>query len=532
MRKVLMVLLGLAGSGVLQAAPAIIQEETLTGREWIGGQQPFLSVPLARRLLASGSPRLVLRVADEVLNRGGAPLLAADWVRLKAEALLLLERHEPLQVLLQEVPEETRRVYPDLELLLAVSDWERGACEEAHRRFAAFLLANPQHPKRLLAQWGLGMCALALHRVEEAELQLQLYEQEAGRPKQDGYEMILRAEMARYKGQGQEEGRWMGQLAEISLPGEVWQRRARWLVLARWEAGQKHWNTAIAWLESGLRHEGSLPRLVNLHTQIMRQWLAGNDSGAVAGEQRQLAENVRRAAEQRMAGIRQLLRAEGKGVGEVGRRYLLLEQLVRKAVNDGVAAIVDEGGILSAGQLWPSGEWPELYRVAYAGYEREMGHREHAWEWLEGVTQPEAEGERLLLLAGCAGTPGAVLHGVVERLARLSDWPEGLREKGFRALFLLTGQSGRQGIMLRLRDLLAALTPQSREVQRALAYHQAVLWQAEGVQERALLEWLQLAAMVGKPEEDRYLPGDPRRMAAALLEAQGWPAAAQELRVR
>jgi hypothetical protein len=117
-------------------------------------------------------------------------------------------------------------------------------------------------------------------------------------------------------------------------------------------------------------------------------------------------------------------------------------------------------------------------------------------------------------------------------LAKLSDWPEGLREKGFRALFLLTGQSGRHGIMVRLRDLLAALSPQSRELQRALSYHQALLWQAEGAQDRALLEWLQLAAVVGKAEEDRYLPGDPRRMAAALLQAQGWPAAAQELRVR
>ncbi|MBF0185679.1 MAG: tetratricopeptide repeat protein [Magnetococcales bacterium] len=520
-----------AATPLLEAAPALVQEETLTGRELIG-EQPLLSVPLARRLLSSGSPRLVLRVANDVLSRGGAPLLAADWLRLQAEALLLLERYGELQGLLQEMPETAGGVYPELYLWLAASYRESGACEEARKRYSAFLLAYPQHPKRFTAQLGLGLCALEQNSLEEAALQLQLYEQESDRPKQDALWLIAMAELAHRQGQLQEEGRWMGQLAELPLPTDAWQRRERWLRLARWQAGQKHWNAAVAWLESGLRQDGPVPRLLKLHAQLLRQWLAGNDSGALTAEHRQLPESLRRATEQRMNGLRQLLRPDGKGAQEQGRRLGQLTQLLRQAVAEGLTALGAEGGILSAGQLWPGGEWPELYRVAYAEYERLSGDREQAWHWLEGLTMAEAEGERLLLLAGCAENPPALLNGVLDRTGQLRDWPEGLRERAFRALFLLTGQ-GRQAAMARLRDQLAALTPQSREVQRALSYHQALLWQAEGAGERALLEWLHLAATAGgKTEEERYLPEDPRLKAAQLLEKQGWTAAAQELRRR
>ncbi|WP_130472062.1 hypothetical protein [Candidatus Magnetaquicoccus inordinatus] len=534
MRRVFTLLLGmtlLAGME-LQAAPSIVQEETLSGQELIGGQ-PLLSVPLARRLLASGSPRLLLRVANEVLSRGGAPLLSADWLRLKAEALYQLEEYKELQLLLKEMPEESVAVYPDLHLILANSYRESGDCAEAHKRYSVFLLAYPQHAKRFQAQLALGLCALELNRVEEAELQLQLYEQESERARQDPLWLIAMGELARRKGQVQEERGWLGQLAELPTPNDLGQRRARWLALARWEAGQKHWNMAIAWLESGMRQEGVLPRMRTLHTQLLRQWLAGNESAAVLAEQRQLAEALRRATEQRMNGLKQLLRADGKGMAEQGRRFLLLEQLLRKAASEGLTGLVEEGGILHPGQLWPGGELPELLRVAYAGYERETGDQQRAWEWLEGLTVPEAEGERLLLLASCTSSDARLLNGILDRLAKVNDWPEGLRARGFRALFLLTGQAGRQEAMIRARDLLGALTPQSREVQRALSYHQALLWQAEGAKERALLEWLQLVAVAsGKSEEDRYLPDDPRRMAAALLQTQGWPAAAQELRRR
>ncbi|MEO5364365.1 MAG: tetratricopeptide repeat protein [Magnetococcus sp. DMHC-8] len=515
---------------VAAAPPEMVHEEVLSGQEPVGGQ-PLLSVGLARRLLAAGSTRLVLRVADDALSRGGAPLAAADWLRLKAEALMLLDQFDALQALVQEMPEEVLTAYPDLTLLVAAGHRESGCCEEARRLYAAFLLAHPQHPRRFQAQLGIGLCALEQNALEEAELQLRLYEQDPDRPKQDLLLQLGLAELARHKGQPQEEGALMVRVAEAAAPVEPLARRARWMALANWEARQRHWPAAIAWVEHGLRQEGPLPRLLRLHAHLLRQWLTGKEPGAMSGEHRHLPEPVQRAAEQRMFGLKAVLRSDGKpvGAGDV-QRLALLDGLLRQEAQEGLG-LLEEGGILQPEDLW-EGPVPELYRLAYAEYERGRGDLAQAWYWLEGLTGAEADGQRLLLLASCTGTESGAIVAVLERLAKVTEWSEALKSRAIKALFVLTAQ-GRQAPMLRLREQLAALSPQTRDVQRALLFHQAQLWVLEGNSDRALVEWLSLAtAPQLKPEDNRYLPEEPRLAAARLLEEQGWPGAARELRRR
>jgi hypothetical protein len=178
--------------------PELVHEESLTGQEQVGGQ-PMMSVGLARRLLAGGLSRLVLRVADDSLSRGGAPLAAADWLRLKAEALLGLEQFAAVRDLLQEMPEDALTAYPDLTLLLASAEREEGCCLDARLHYSAFLLAHPRHSKRFQAQLGIGLCALEQNQLEEAELQLRLYEQDPDRPRQDLLLQIGLAELARQR---------------------------------------------------------------------------------------------------------------------------------------------------------------------------------------------------------------------------------------------------------------------------------------------------------------------------------------------
>ncbi len=511
------------------APPEMVHEESLTGEDPVGGQ-PLLSVGLARRLLAGGDPRLVLRVANEALSRGGAPLAAADWLRLKAEALLVLEQFDAVQLFLRQIPEEAQTAYPDLVLLLAASQQESGHCEEARRLYGAFLMAHPQHPKRFQAQLGIGLCALEQNGLEEAELQLHLYEQDPDRPNPDPLLSVGLADLARRKGMPQEENEWMVQLAQMAVPTDPLPRRARWMALANWEARQHHWNTAIAWVESGLRQEGPLPRLLRLHTRLLREWLAGHDPGTLNGDHRQLTEAVRRSAEQRMNGLNALLRPVGKsaqGSGEA-QRLVALEALLRQEAEEGLG-LLEEGGILQPEGLW-SGSVPEAYRVVYAEYERVRGDREQAWQWLEGLTSGEADGQRLLLLASCPESGAGLITAVLDRLAKVTNWSDGLKSRAIKALFLLTAQ-GRHEPMVRLRDQLAVALPQTRDVQRALAFHQAREWVTEGASDRALVEWLSLVVTPNlKPEENRYLPEDPRLAAARLLEEQGWPATARELR--
>ncbi|MEO5340695.1 MAG: hypothetical protein H7837_09295 [Magnetococcus sp. MYC-9] len=509
--------------------PELVHEESLSGQELVG-KQPLLSVGLARRLMNGGSARLVLRVADEVLEQGGAPLAVVDWLRLKAEALLAVEQFAAARDFLQEMPTEALGAYPDLHLLLAASHRELGCCGEARRLYGTFLLANPQHPKRFQAQLGIGLCALEQDLLEEAELQLRLYEQEPDRPKQDPLLQIGLAELARRRGMTEEENGLMSQVAESAAPAEPLARRARLMALANWEARQQHWNTAISWLESGLRQEGPLPRLLRLHTHWLQQWLGSSATAAPTGEHRQLAEPLRRGAEQRMNGLRALLRPGEKAAQSGGaQRVAQLELLLRQEAQERLG-LLEEGGVLRPDLLWPTGELPAEYRLAYAEFYRGRGDRERAWALLEGLTGLEADGQRLLLLASCAETGVEEIDAVLDRLAKGTEWPEAVKSRTIKALFILTTQ-GRQAPVTRLRELLAAALPQTRDVQRALAFHQARVWALEGDADRALVEWLNLAfAPHNKQEENRYLPEDPRLAAARVLEEQGWPAAAAELR--
>lgn len=511
--------------------PEMVHEEVLTGQELVG-VQPLLSVGLARRLLVGGGARLVLRVADEVLSRGGAPLVVADWLRIKAEALFILEQFDTAQTFLSTLSEEARAAYPDLILLLANIERERGGCAVARPLYSDFLIANPIHAKRFQAQLGVALCALESNTLEEAQLQLSLYEQEADRPKQDPLFVLGMAQLAHRKGLVPEENQWMTQLVEMAAPTDPLLRRARLMAVANWEARQHHWNSAIAWVESGLRQEGPLPRLLQLHSHLLNQWLAGKESGAVGEGQHALSEVARQATERRMTGLRVLLQSGGEKP-DSPQRLASLETLLQQELEEGLG-LVEEGGILQPELLWPGGI-PEIYRVAYADHAQRRGEMEQAWLWLEGLTSGESEGQRLLLLLSCDETEEAVVVALLERLAKVGSWSAALKSRGVRALFLLTAQ-GKTALMIRLRDLLTAALPQTWDVQRALAFHQSSLWAMEpdldpAVGNRALVGFLSLAYTPNlKPEENRYLPEDPRLAAARLLERLGWPETASALR--
>lgn len=511
--------------------PEMVHEESLSGQELVG-TQPLLSVGLARRLLVGGGARLVLRVANEVLGRGGAPLAVADWVRIKADALLMLEQFDTARIFLREIPEEAKSAYPDWMVLLASIERERGGCEVARPLYSDFLIAYPQHAKRYQAQLGVALCALDSGALEEAQLQLSLYEQDGDRPKQDPLFLMGMAELSRRKGLVQEENQWMTQLAELAAPTDPLLRRARLMALATWAARQNHWNRAIAWVESGLRQEGPLPRLLQLHSHLLSQWLAGKESSAVGEADRSLSDVARQSAERRMNALRLLLQPGEKQPG-TPQRLATLEALLQQEAEEGLG-LVEEGGILQPERLWPDG-MPEIYRVAYADHAQRRGERDQAWIWLEGLTSGESEGQRLLLLLSCPETEEAVVADLLERLAKVGSWSDALKSRGVRALFLLTEQ-GKTALMTRLRDLLTAALPQTWDVQRALAFHQSHLWAMEpdldpALANRALVGFLSLAFTPNlKPEENRYLPEDPRVAAARLLERQGWPETAQALR--
>ncbi|MBF0401405.1 MAG: hypothetical protein HQL90_11620 [Magnetococcales bacterium] len=521
--------------GVEAVPPEMVHEESLSGQE-LSGDQPLLSVGLARRLLAGGGAQLVLRVADEVLSRGGAPLAVADWLRIKAEALMLLEQFDTARTFLLEMPTDARSAYPDLTLLLATLERELGCCEAARSLYSDFLLAQPHHSKRFQAQLGIGLCALESGALEEAELQFNLYEQDPDRPKQDPLLLVGLAELARRKGLVQEENSRLAQLAQLAAPADPLTQRERLIVLASWEARQKHWSNGVAWVESGLRQQGALPRLLRLHTHLLRQWLAAGKEGSEVGGAAAVAlpESVRQGAQRRMDGLRLLLQSGEKAPTEA-QALAALEALLQQDREEGLG-LLEEGGILRPDVLWPAGV-PAPYRVAYADAALKRGEKDRAWQWLEGLTSGEAEGQRLLLLASHAGTEEESLVAVLDRLAKVATWSDGLKSRAVRALFLLTAQ-GKSVPMVRLRDLLVAALPHTRDVQRALAFHQAQLWSMEADASpvsvnRALLEFLSLAFPPHvKPEEDRYLPEDPRLVAIRLLEAQGWMAEAQALRLR
>jgi hypothetical protein len=181
--------------------PLNIEEEELSGWNQTGGQAAPLSQGTLEQMIDRGLASVVLQLAEKNLRQGGAPLAAAHWLSVKGAALSALGNYDEARSLLENLPARAFEQAPNLILLLGDVLRRGGRFQEARVQYARFLNAHPDPSgERLRAQQGIIWTALDAGNLDEAELQLRLYDEETSRPAPDIPFLELQAALAERRG--------------------------------------------------------------------------------------------------------------------------------------------------------------------------------------------------------------------------------------------------------------------------------------------------------------------------------------------
>ncbi|MBF0624278.1 MAG: tetratricopeptide repeat protein [Magnetococcales bacterium] len=505
--------------------PFEVQEEDLSGTEVVGETLP-LKPESVERLLEDGAVHLALELADQALGRGGAPLSALRWLAVKTAAHLRLGEFSQVRILLDGMPEEQLLQSPQLLLTRAGAAMAEGRYGEARDQYSRFMISHPDHPGRFRAQRGLGLCALGQGNEGEAELQLNLYAEEAGRPQPDSLLDGALATLAQRKG-------WYDQVEKLlqgirhPLEPVSWQERVERLelrrLLAELLAERGDFPGALEQAREMLV-EGGGQRGRVLHTGLFRRWLAERVPGTGASASSVSDESRREATcsgSQRIAWDRRnRLALLSDPNAEELEQEAALETLLAWELEEKLGLLEPEG-LLTPEALNLPAALPEPFRLLYADAFFRLGNGEMADRMLGTAMGLEADTLRLGLLAMGHGVEP--LPTVTARLAARAGekalWSPRMKQRMVTALFRFK-ERGQGEEINGMRELLA-LFAWDKAVERALRFHQARTLRRQGELDAALMIFLSLAYEKGAGEEDRYLPASPRRMAAEILDEQG-----------
>ncbi|HIJ83638.1 MAG TPA: tetratricopeptide repeat protein, partial [Magnetococcales bacterium] len=160
--------------------PRDVSEESLPDFAGAGvGFYPPLE--LAKRVAEHGAthlnphstPHLTLFLADWALNAGAA-LRNPEWLRIKAGALMVLERYSEALGVMENLPPFLFREDPLLTLQLARVHLANGGYKPARELYSRFLVEQSQNFQVKEAEKGMVLTVLAAGELDQAELLLGL----------------------------------------------------------------------------------------------------------------------------------------------------------------------------------------------------------------------------------------------------------------------------------------------------------------------------------------------------------------------
>ncbi|MBF0188248.1 MAG: hypothetical protein HQL50_10035 [Magnetococcales bacterium] len=396
--------------------PVQIEENALDAGESDNGASSRWPPKLGAWLLEQGADSQALAMADRALERGGAPLIAQAWLRIRARAEARLARFQQADATLAMFPQHRFSEDPELILLAADVGLGLGNCPDALVHYGRFLSLFPQRQERFQARLGQAICALTTGKVETADLQLRLYAADAGAPDPGPLLRLAEAERSRRWGDvaGVETG--LQQLANenaattvMRLPGGMGTvARRLWSGLLadrqRWSALEALW---FGWLEHAPKP---------LRAALVREWAA-----LIRQWSNPTSPQFEKGASDTLLSF-QILRNRAS---EADARHTAFRMLWSWAGDHAETLTLTGGPLTPSGLALNPVELPDTLRVAFAeGFLRAGRHLE-SWEMIAFLEGEAADRLRLALLAAGAGG-GERLRGVLERLTTSgnSDWHE------------------------------------------------------------------------------------------------------------
>ncbi|MBF0446304.1 MAG: tetratricopeptide repeat protein, partial [Magnetococcales bacterium] len=253
--------------------PTSISEESLS--DFAPQDNGLMVVPQeAQNLLDKGAYHLALLLANQVIDRGGVAFIPAGWVKVKAEALMALDRKAKALTLLEAAPSHLLASNPSLWLLLGECYLDADNFTKARESYSQFMIRHGNHPELYHAQLGMGLAALAAGDVSEAELLLNIYAQDRDPGLSEPLLLIALAKLAQLKGDEELKDSYMSQLADLKMPDRELYSRTRVEVLALWHIKNRRWQQAFSLVEKGLQINPSA-KFRHFYQGLVKQWLLG-----------------------------------------------------------------------------------------------------------------------------------------------------------------------------------------------------------------------------------------------------------------
>ncbi|MBF0437235.1 MAG: tetratricopeptide repeat protein [Magnetococcales bacterium] len=368
--------------------PQEVAEEQLPD---FGGDEVGFYPPLAliKRVIGQDSsylnphaaPHLTLFLAEWALNSGAA-LRNPEWLRIKAGALIVLERYPEALGILENLPPYLFRDDPMLQLQLARIYLVTGNHKQARELYSRFLVEQPHNLQVKEAEKGMVLSVLASGALDQVELLFGLMS-ESGDKRIRG-DADLAAAMGRFlllKGRRVDAERWLKTLAAMTPP-TAWDSRRQWhRDVAELTILLGNWSKGMAILEELLaQYQG--PATLALHSRFMKE----APPNAVCGPKEDTAGD-------RLAWIR-LLRDNRADLLE---RETALDALLTEERQRPLGLVKPEG-ILAPEKVLPDLTSAEA-AVSYAAHSYRSRQFKDAWALLQDVPGVLADAWRLAILA-------------------------------------------------------------------------------------------------------------------------------------
>ncbi|MBF0195196.1 MAG: tetratricopeptide repeat protein [Magnetococcales bacterium] len=480
--------------------PTTIVEESLSG---FASQDGGLVVAPqeAQNLLNKGAYHLALRLADQVLERGGAPLIPVGWVRVKAEALMALDRKAQALTLLESAPPHIYESNPTLWLSLGECYLDANNYAKARESYSQFMIRHGSHPQLFRAQLGMGLAGLAAGDISEAELLLNIYAQEGEKGRAEPLLIIALAKLAQLKGDKEAKNNYLAQLDAIQIADKELYSRTRVEVLALWYIQNSRWQKAFSLVEKGLQTNPSA-KFRYFYQGLVQKWLL-----VYHAKKRGFDTST-------LGAIRDLMR----GGLPLKNREKALDLLLERELENPIG-LFQESGLFTSGSFLAKPVDPQL-RLLLAKAHIKLKNGNEAWAWLNRLPGKRALLLRLQLFA--AGLQPKNVDLVTQlQIPALTDGE--IIKAVVEAMFAFT-KRGQVAPAAQLRRVLSTISKQVK-VRRALRYQQAMDKALTGELNSALTLYLELAGDGAKDavgiEADSLLPKNPYLAAAEILISQG-----------
>jgi hypothetical protein len=488
--------------GLLSAqaiGPTSIIEESLSG---FASQDSGLVVAPqeAQNLLDKGAYHLALRLANQVIDRGGAPQVPSGWVKVKAGALMALDRKAQALTLLESVPSHIFTSNPSLWLLLGECYLDADNFSKARDSYSQFMIHHGSHPELYRAQLGMGLAGLAAGDISEAELLLNIYSQDGDKKRAEPLLIIALAKLAQLKGDEESKNSYLSQLADLKMPDRELYSRTRIEVLALWHIQNRRWQQAFSLVEKGLQINPSA-KFRHFYQGLVQQWLLVYHA------------KKRGFDTSRLVSIRDLMR----GGLPLKKREEALDLLLERELENPIGLFQD-AGLLASGSFLAQPVDPKL-RLLLAKAHISLKNGKKAWLLLDRLPGKRALGLRLQLFA--AGLQPKYVDLITQLQQPIVMDREIVKELVW-TMFAFTKRR-QVAPAAQLRRILSTLSKQV-EVRRALGYQQAMDKALAGEPNSALTLYLELAADIARDVADKgadsLLPMNPYQAASQILISQ------------